>query len=157
MDLRTLGSLLPPYATTATYDQLKGKHRSDVFKKHTCVVVLIPSTFSKIGHFIVLLRKPKAIEYFSSLGGSPYSELSKLGQTDKDMFIKLLGKNFIYNSKGLQNKSSSIHDCALFCLARIKLHELKLPDFQKMFTRNLHLTSADDIVALMTILLVTEL
>ena len=101
MDLRTLGSLLPPYAKTVTYDQIKGKHRSEVFGKHKCVVVLIPSKFSKIGHFVVLLRKPKAIEYFSSLGGSPYSELSKLGQNDKDMFVKLLGKNFIYNSKAL--------------------------------------------------------
>lgn len=157
MDLKTLGTLLPPYATTATYDQIKGKHRSDVFKKHKCIVVLIPSNFSKIGHFVVLLRMVKAIEYFSSLGGSPYSELSKLGQTDKDMFIKLLGKNFIYNSKPLQNKSSTIHDCALFSLARIKLYELKLADFQKMFTRAIHLKTADDIVAIMTILLVLDL
>lgn len=157
MDLTTLGSLLPPYAKTATYDQIKGKHRSEVFGKHKCVVVLIPSKFSKIGHFVVLLRKPKAIEYFSSLGGSPYSELSKLGQNDKDMFVKLLGKNFIYNSKALQSKSSTIHDCALFCLARIKLHELNLADFQKIFTRSLHLKNADDIVGMLTILLVSEL
>ena len=59
MDLRTLGRLLPSYATTATYDQIKGKHRSEVFKKHKCVVVLIPSTFSKIGHFVVLRLKAR--------------------------------------------------------------------------------------------------
>ena len=157
MSLKTLGSLLPPYATTMTYDQIKGKHRSEVFKRHRCIVVLIPSKFSKIGHFVVLLRRVKAIEYFSSLGGSPYSELSRLGQQDKDMFIKLLGSNFIYNSKALQSKSSSIHDCALFCLARIKLHDLKLADFQKIFTRSIRLDSADDIVAMLTILLVSEL
>lgn len=157
MDLKTLGSLLPPYATTATYDQIKGKHRSEVFGRHKCVVVLIPSSFSKIGHFVVLLRKPKAIEYFSSLGGSPYSELSKLGQNDKDMFMKLLGNNFIYNSKPLQSKSSTIHDCALFVLARITLNELKLADFQSMFTRSIHLQTADDIVAMLTILLVSSL
>jgi hypothetical protein len=157
MDLKTLGSLLPPYAKTATYDQISGKHRSEVFGKYKCIVVLIPSKFSKIGHFVVLLRKPKAIEYFSSLSGSPYSELSRLGQTDKDAFIKLLGSNFIYNSKPLQSKSSTIHDCALWVLARIKLHELKLADFQKIFSRSLHLSNADDIVALMTILLVSEL
>ena len=157
MSLKTLGSLLPPYATTMTYDQIKGKHRSEVFKRHRCIVVLIPSKFSKIGHFVVLLRRVKAIEYFSSLGGSPYSELSRLGQQDKDMFIKLLGSNFIYNSKALQSKSSSIHDCALFCLARIKLHDLKLADFQKIFTRSIRLDSADDIVAMFTILLVSEL
>jgi hypothetical protein len=105
---------------------------------------------------VVLLRKQKAIEYFSSLGGSPYSELSRLGQ-DKDMFLKLLGKNFIYNSKGLQSKSSTIHDCALWVLARIQLNELSLADFQKIFTRSLHLKTSDDIVAMLTILLVSEL
>ena len=156
MSLKTLGGLLPSYATTVTYDQIKGKHRSNVFGKHKCLVMLIPSKFSKIGHFVVLLRRPKSIEYFSSLGGSPYSELKELGQ-DATGFKTLLGQNFIYNSKPLQNKSSTIHDCALFCLARIKLHDLKLADFQKMFNRSIHLKNADDIVAMMTILLVSEL
>lgn len=157
MNLKTLGSLLPSYATTSTYAEIKGKHRSDIFKTKTCIVVLIPSKFSNIGHFVVLLRQPKSIEYFSSLGGSPYSELSKLGHEDKNMFLKLLGKNFIYNSKPLQKQSSTIHDCALYCLARIKLHELSLGGFQKMFTRAIHLETADDIVAMLTILLVSEL
>ena len=157
MDLKTLGTLLPSYATTATYSQIKGRHRSELFGRHKCLVVLIPSKFSNIGHFVVLLRKPKSIEYFSSLAGSPYSELSRLGQNDKDMFLKLLGKNFIYNSKQLQSKSSTIHDCALWCLARIKLHELKLADFQKIFNRSLHLKTSDDIVGMLTILLVSEL
>ena len=157
MSLKTLGTLLPSYATTVTYDQIKGKHRSQVFGKHKCVVMLIPSKFSKIGHFVVLLRRVKSIEYFSSLGGSPYSELTRLGQQGTDEFKKLLGSNFVYNSKPLQSKSSDIHDCALFCLARIKLHELNLADFQKMFNRSIHLRTADDIVGMMTILLVSEL
>ena len=157
MDLKTLGTLLPSYATTATYSQIKGRHRSELFGKHKCIVVLIPSKFSKIGHFVVLLRKQKAIEYFSSLGGSPYSEISRLGQDDKDTFIQLLGKNFIYNSKGLQSKSSTIHDCALWVLARIQLNDLNLADFQKIFTRSLHLKTSDDIVAMLTILLVSEI
>ena len=156
MSLKTLGSLLPSYATTTTYEQLKGKHRSEVFGKHKCVVLLIPSSFSKIGHFVVLSRRPKAIEYFSSLGGSPYSELKRLGQHEATM-KQLLGSNFIYNSKALQNKSSDIHDCTLFCLARITLYDLKLADFQKMFNRSIHLKTADDIVAMLTILLVSDL
>lgn len=42
MDLRVLATLLPKYATTATYKQLKGKHRSQVFKNHKCIVLRIP-------------------------------------------------------------------------------------------------------------------
>ena len=127
-----------------------------MFKNHKCIVLRIPSNFSKIGHFVVLLKRPKAIEYFSSLGGSPTSELKQLGQ-DKEALMTLLGSNFIYNSKQLQSKSSSIHDCALHCLARIKLNDLKLADYQKMFTRTLTLSSPDDIVAMLTILLVSEI
>ena len=156
MSLPVLGSLLPKYATTATYQQLKGKHRSQVFKNHKCIVLRIPSNFSKIGHFVVLLKRSKAIEYFSSLGGSPTSELKQLGQ-HKDVLMKLLGSNFIYNSKQLQSKSSTIQDCALHSLARIKLYELKLADYQKIFTRSITLSNPDDIVAMMTILLVSEI
>ena len=156
MDLNVLGSILPSYATTMQYKQLKGKHRSEVFRKYKCIVLRIPSSFSKIGHFVVLLRRPKSIEYFSSLGGSPESELQKLGQ-DKAILMKLLGSNYIYNSKPLQSKQSTIHSCALHCLARIVLHDLKLQDYQKMFSRTITLTTADDIVSMLTILMVADL
>ena len=155
MDLRILGTLLPSYAKTMQYKALTG-HRSTVFKKHKCIVLRIPSTFSPIGHFVVLLKRKKAIEYFSSLGGSPESELKALGQ-DKTILMDLLGTNYIYNSRPLQSKKTTIHSCALHCLARIKLHHLKLADYQKMFTRTVTLRTADSIVAMLTILLVTDL
>ena len=155
MDLDVLGSLLPAYAKTMEYKSITG-HRSQVFKKHRCVVLRIPSSFSPIGHFVVLLRKPKSIEYFSSLGGAPEKELAQLGQ-DKAPLMALLGRNYIYNSKALQSKSSTIHSCALHCLARIKLHDLKLAEYQKMFNREIRLSTGDDIVAMLTILLVSEL
>jgi hypothetical protein len=154
MDLAVLKKLLPSFATTKNYDELKA-HRSHVFKDHIAIVLLIPSTFSDIGHFVVLLKRPKAIEYFSSLGGSPYSELEKLGQ-NKEVLMKLLGPNFIYNSRKLQSRSTTIHDCALWCLARCHLHEMKLAEFQKLFQRSLHLNTPDDIVACMTVLLVSD-
>ena len=150
IDLRVLGSLLPSYAKTMQYKDIKG-HRSEVFGDKTCVVLRIPSNFSKIGHFVVLLKKQKSIEYFSSLGGSPYSELEKLGQ-DKSVLMDLLGSNFIYNSKALQSKSSTIQDCALFCLCRIVLSKLTLSDFQKIFSRSISLHSPDDIVSVLCIL-----
>ena len=156
MDLRVLGTLLPDYATTMEYKQLNGRHRAHVFKDKKCIVMRIPSNFSDIGHFIVLVRHQKSIEYFSSLGGSPESELKQLGQ-DKAKMMELLGTNYVYNSKQLQSRDSTIHSCALHCLARIKLHKLKLQQYQKMFNRSITLRSSDDIVSMMTILLVSEL
>jgi hypothetical protein len=155
MNVGSLKKLLPDYCTFKTLEQLK-PHRSEVFKKHRCVVVLIPSDFSKIGHFVVLLAWPKYIEYFSSLGGSARKETATLGQDGK-VLMKLLGKNVAYNSKQLQATRSTIEDCALHVLCRVKLKDLKLREYQQLFSSSVHLQNADDIVAMMTILLVVDL
>ena len=155
MNVGSLKKLLPAYCTFKTIDQLKS-HRSQVFKNHKCVVVLIPSSFSKIGHFVVLTAFKNYIEYFSSLGGSPQKETTELGQDGK-ILMRLLGKNYAYNSKTLQSKSSTIEDCALHVLCRVKLKDLKLREYQNLFTSAIHLKTADDMVAMMCVLLVVDL
>jgi hypothetical protein len=155
MSVGGLKKLLPVYATFKTFEQLTD-HRSKVFGKHECVVVLIPSKFSKIGHFVVLTKFPKYIEYFSSLGGSPKSETQKLGQ-HSDILLKLLGRNYVYNSVELQSNSSTIEDCALFVLARVKLRKLKLREFQSLFKGRITLQSPDDIVSMLAVLLVVDM
>jgi hypothetical protein len=155
MNVGSLKKVLPEYATFKTIGQLT-EHRSKVFGRFDCVVVLIPSNFSTIGHFVVLTRFPKYIEYFSSLGGSPKSETQKLGQR-ADILLRLLGKNYVYNSVALQSSSSTIQDCALFVLARVKLRKLKLREFQALFKGRISLQSPDDIVSLLAVLLVVDL
>jgi hypothetical protein len=155
MNVGGLKKLLPAYATFKTLEQLK-PHRSEVFKNHRCVVVLIPSDFSKIGHFVVLTAFKNYIEYFSSLAGSPRKETAALGQDGK-VLMKLLGNNVAYNSKQLQAPRSTIEDCALHVLCRVKLKDLKLREYQQLFTNSVHLKNSDDIVAMMTILLVVDL
>lgn len=152
MNVGTLKSLLPPYATFKTLSELK----SSAFGKHECVVLLIPSKFSKIGHFVVLLKFTKYIEYFSSFGGSPDSEMQLLGQ-HSDTLKKLLGRNYTYNSVELQSSSSTIQDCALFVLARIALRTLKLRQFQQLFKAKVVLDTPDDIVSMLTALLLVDL
>ena len=155
MNVGGLKKVLPAYATFKTISQLT-EHRSKVFGGHSCVVVLVPSKFSKIGHFVVLTRFPKYIEYFSSLGGSPKSETQKLGQRS-DILLRLLGKNYVYNSVELQSSSSTIQDCALFVLARVKLRKLKLREFQSLFKSRITLQSPDDIVSMLAVLLVVDM
>lgn len=149
MNVGTLKRLLPSYCVVKTFDQISS--RSSLFAKHECVVMLIPSSFSKIGHFVVLIQRPRHIEYFSSLGGAPEKEVAKLGQ-NKEKMLKLLGKNYIYNSLPLQKQSSTIEDCGLHVLARVRLYKLKLRDYQQLFTSSVTLKDADDIVAMMTVL-----
>ena len=155
MNVGSLKKLLPPYCAFKTISQLK-EHRSKVFNGYKCVVVLIPSSFSKIGHFVVLTAFKNYIEYFSSLGGSPRKETAKLG-ADGDILMKLLGSNFAYNSKAFQSQRGTIEDCALHVLCRVKLKDLKLREYQQLFTNSIHLKNADDIVAMMTVLLVADL
>jgi hypothetical protein len=119
-------------------------------------VVLIPSDFSKIGHFVVLTAFNKYIEYFSSLAGSPRKETAALGQ-DGEVLLKLLGKNVAYNSKQLQLPSSTIEDCALHVLCRVKLKDLKLREYQSLFSNSIHLKNPDDIVAMLTALFLVDL
>ena len=97
MNVGTLKKLLPSHAGFKTISQLT-PHRAKVFGRYKTLVVLIPSKFTDIGHFVVLTRFPKHIEYFSSYGNSPLKEAKLLGQNEQ-VLLNLLGKNFTYNNK----------------------------------------------------------
>lgn len=155
MTVGALKKVLPKHSTFKLLSQLT-EHRSSMFSKHRCICVLIPSSFSKIGHFVLLTAYPKFIEYFSSLGGSPLKETTRLGQDGKKL-MTLLGKNYVFNSKTLQAPNTKIEDCALHVLCRAQLKDLKLGEYQKLFSASLHLKDPDSIVAMLTILLVVDL
>lgn len=154
IDLRILEKKIPKKCRAVQYKYLKGKSRGDVFQGVEGLVVLIPKRGSKVGHFITLIPRRHHIEYFSSLGGSPESELDKLGES-LDIFTKLLGKQFIYNRKKLQSGKYNIKSCASWILARLYLRKLKLREFQGLFNRSVNLTQPDDIAALMSLLLLS--
>ena len=145
-----LKARLPHGVKVVSYQHLKGKHRRAVFDKGRPVVVLIPKKGEKTGHFIVLVPRERHIEYFSSLGGSPQSELASLNEP-LEIMNDLLGKNFIYNKTQLQSGDYRINDCASWVLARVYLRHLKLREFVQLFKRKT-LSSSDDVVAIMTLL-----
>ena len=154
IDLRILEKKLPKKCKAVQYKSLKNKSRGDVFNGVEGLVVLVPKRDSKVGHFIALIPRRHHIEYFSSLGGSPESEMDKLGES-LDIFTKLLGKNFIYNRVKLQSGKYNIKSCSSWILARLYLRKLKLRQFQQLFDRSVHLTKPDDIVSLMSLLLLS--
>lgn len=153
IDLRELEGLLPKRADTIQYKNLT-RPRTQMFKNTDAYVVHIPHSKNKVGHFVVLLSRRNHIEFFSSLGGTPQSTFKRLGQ-DITNFNNLVGQHYIYNSKALQSNSSSIEDCAAWCLARVYLKKLKLRDFQKLFSKRANLKSPDEIVSLMVLLLLS--
>ena len=147
---------LPPNCRVVEYPSLKGKHRSQVFKNTEALVVLIPKKGESLGHFIVLIPGRKSIEYFSSLGNSPWSELEKLHES-RDIFEKLLGKQFNYNHRQLQDGAYSVNSCAVWVLLRAYFRKYKLRDFQALFSRRITLESSDDLAAMMAVALWQDL
>ena len=158
IDLRVLRKLIPKTCRAVVYTDLD-KHRSEVFKGGIeGLVVLIPHKLSPVGHFITLIPRGKSgashIEYGSSLGGSPDEELDKLHQSHTIM-KKLLGKHYIYNSMKLQSGKYDIRDCASFVLMRLYFRKLKLREYQKLFAKQITLSSPDDIASYATAMLLT--
>ena len=137
------------------YKFLLNKTRSKLFEKHAGIVVLIPKKGTTSGHFIILLARRNHIEYFSSLGNSPQSELGKLHEP-LGIMTNILGRDFIYNRAKLQQNTYKIQDCAAWVLLRWKFKHLKLREFVKLFQNKITLSSSDDIAALMTLVLLTS-
>ena len=151
---------LPPKCKAVEYKNLN-KHRSVLFKDTEAIVVLIPNKGDDIGHFIVLVAKGKQsshghIEYFSSLGGNYQSELKKL-QQDPEIMKNLLGKNYITNTRKLQQNIYHVNDCAVWCILRCYLRSFKLREFQELFIRKQVLEGSDDIAACLGLLLLIDI
>ena len=146
MDVEYLRKRLPKKCNVIDYTAIKEGHRSDVFRGLEALVVLIPKKGSDLGHFVVLIPREHHIEYFSSLGGTPHSELQKLGEPEKRM-TDILGKNFIVNTKKLQSGAYNIEDCGLWVILRCMLRHLKLREFQELFQSSIHLQTSDQIAA----------
>ena len=155
LDLRALAKVLPKSCKTMQYKDLKGKHRSEIFKNTEGIILRIPSKKSKIGHFVCLIPRPNHIEYFSSLGNSAKEEIAKLDQ-DPSVLLDLLGDHYIYNSKPLQSSDFHIVDCGAWMLCRLYLRKLKLREFQTLFSGRVFLQTSDDIASCLAVLLLTE-
>ena len=155
VSINDLKKLAPPYCRVVKLAQIHNQHRSEVFKNHTAVIVLLPSDHSNVGHFVALLGKAKGyIEYFSSLGESAEKEQQRL-DTDKTL-LHILGKRYIYNTKKLQQGKFSIQSCGMWVLARVLLPDLKLREFQQLFNPNVTITCSDDLVSIMVLLLYSQ-
>ena len=151
VDVGFLRGHLPDKCKVVQYSELNN-HRSEIFKNLNSLVVIIPMKGTKYGHFIVLLPRKHHIEYFSSLGGNPFSELKKLNEP-RFIFDKLLGKKYIYNSVMLQKDSKDTKSCWIWVILRAVFHNLKLRDFVSLFQKKISLQSSDDIAGLMVLAL----
>lgn len=150
VSIRFLKERVPDDVDVYSYGQLKGKHRSALFKNKRGIIVLIPKKDSKKGHFVALIPRRNHIEYFSSLGNSFENELTQLKEP-LGIFQELLGNQFIYNNVRFQRGTYNINTCGAWVLCRVKLAALKLREFQQLFGR-ITLQNPDDIVSTLVLL-----
>ena len=154
VSLGDLRKIIPSECKAVELKDLKNKHRSDIFKGNKGMIVRLPSNLSKIGHFICLIPRKHHIEIFSSLGHSPAQETKRLG--NDQTLINIIGKNYVYNRTPLQSGKFNIQTCGMWVVTRLFLRDLKLREFQTLFSRTLSLQSPDDIVSVMMLLLFSD-
>ena len=143
--------MVPAKCDVVKLKTLKGQNRTDVFKGLRGLIILLPSKVSKMGHYVVMLPRSNHIEYWSSLGNSPAKE-STLLHNDEGIIKRLLGRHFIYNRVKLQSGDFDIKTCAMFCVARLFLSDLKMREFNTLFSKGLTANSPDDLISLMSFL-----
>ena len=149
--IEDLKKLVPAKCDVVKLKTLKGQNRTDVFKGLRGLIILLPSKVSKMGHYVVMLPRSNHIEYWSSLGNSPAKE-STLLHNDEGIIKRLLGRHFIYNRVKLQSGDFDIKTCAMFCVARLFLSDLKMREFNSLFSKGITTNTPDDLVTLMSFL-----
>ena len=154
--MRVLQQVVPDYARVVKYDNLKGKTISEIFGRHTILILLWNihnkkhRTLDQPGHFFVVSRRgPEKLVVFSSTGMKPREELF-ITHSDPQKLINLLPKDTVYNNVKLQTSRSS-NTCWRYALLFAKLAPMGLKNFQKLFARPLHLMNADQIITALTL------
>lgn len=155
-----LGKLVPTWCRVTKYDSLASfKSLKDALQGKDMIVVLYnihdpksKKVINEPGHFVVINARAKGqpVEYFSSTGWTPGKEISTT-HSDANIFNRLLGTNFVYNSVQFQ-RDLDINTCWRFVLSRCVFGHLTLKEFQRLFKQHITLSNADDVVTLMTIL-----
>ena len=161
LSIEMLAEVVPPWCGVEFYDKLKKyKTLQAAMQGKKCLAVLYQvhdrkrNVQNEAGHFILINTAGKVPEYFSSSGWAVGKEVAAT-YSDPKIFQRLLGKNFIENRVPLE-KIGNTNDCWRFVLARAILSEMPLRNFQKLFAHHLRLENADDIVTLMTMLIIEQ-
>lgn len=161
LSIEMLSTLVPSYCKVAFYDDLKRySNLKQALGGKRCLAVLYNihdrkrNKLNQAGHFILINAMNKQLEYFSSSGWSVGKELD-VTNSDPEIFKRLLGSNFITNTVPLEKVGNS-NDCWRFVLARAILARMSLKDFQKLFSHHVNLKNADEIITLMTMLMVAQ-
>ena len=154
MDIRDIRKYLPSRCKALLYKTLSNSKKK-VFADHDAVVVLYESKIGgkKQGHYICLINRGNSVEYFSSMGRGPNDELQQLQLAESPKFADILGKNYTYNKRALQNsRNYKVNTCGLWVIARCLLRDKSISDFVKLFGKQT-ISDPDEAIARFSLLL----
>ena len=157
LSLDELQELLPKFETIL-YDDLKDEPIRDLIGNKDGAIIYYDMHSRnggkmEIGHFSLILRGPKSIEYFSSYGFSPFQEINK-SRSDPRSFKRLFPKNMQINKTRFQ-RIKNTDTCGRWVLLRAKFNMLSLREFQKLFgSHHFSIRTLDDLVVIATMALV---
>ena len=148
---------LCPNCTTIVYDELPANPTiNTLFKgKDACVVFyeLHGNSQQSVGHFSLILKVGKNIEYFSSYGFAPETELNLTKSDAGKMKSIFKNVNIKVNSVRYQSTKDT-ETCGRWCILRYRFRKMDSKQFASLFSGRVQLTSRDDIGTLATLALI---
>ena len=157
IDMGKLRALVPSYCVVKRYDSVRGKTLKAVMGSKTVLILLwnihnkTHRVLDKPGHFFVISKRgPEPCVVFSSTGMTPKKELF-ITQSDPTLLDRILPPGTVYNKKKLQTGNSS-NTCWRWAILFAHFSPMGLKRFQQLFSRGIHLATADHIVTALTLM-----
>jgi len=130
-------------ATVITYSKLKNVTDIDQILNPYGVAFILYEWKKNYGHWCLLIRSGKLLEFFNPYGGMPDDELDnvkpelrkQLGE-DKPYLSNLLREcpyEISYNEFQFQKLASGVKTCGRWCIMRAYFKDMDLYDFQRLF------------------------
>jgi len=130
-----------------TYDQLAGlkDYRQMFDAKGRCIMLYLTNSPTE-GHWVCMLNKPGAIEFFDPYGNKPddlkeYTnpELAREVGIDRKLLLPLLkqsGKPVIFNTYPFQKDRDSIATCGRHSVARCLYAPISLDEYKAVIDKS---------------------
>ena len=158
LSINDLKKIVPRYCMVKRYDQVHGKTLKDVLGGRSCLILLWNihdkkhRVLNQPGHFFMIsTRGPEPCVVFSSTGMTPKKELF-ITQSNPTLLDEILPEGTVYNSMKLQHGTDA-NTCWRWAIVFAHLAPMGLKKFQDLFRGSMHVSTPDEIVTAMTLLL----
>lgn len=133
-----------PKAQMLVYSEFKKiKNIDEIFNKKRNYMFIIYQGTGNLGHWVVLLRRGRIIEFFDSYGDMidttfnwiPVKTRRELGQADSILTKLLIGSNYKIHFNQYRYQGKRTMTCGRWCLLRAVFIDLNEDEFHKLINK----------------------